>query len=48
MPSTTLRAFHWSCVNSCHPLAINPLESMSAIIADKSTHSSKHKRYDLL
>lgn len=48
MPSTTLRTFHWSSVNCCHPLAIHPLESMSAIIADKSTYSSKHKQYDFV
>ena len=48
MPPTTLRAFHWSSIGCCHPLAIHPLESMSAIIADESTESSKHKRYDLL
>ena len=45
MPSTTLRAFHWSCIGSCHPLAIYPLEFMSAIIADESTYSSKHKQF---
>lgn len=45
MPSTTLRAFHWSSVNSCPPLAIHPFESMSAIIADESTYSSKHKQF---
>ena len=45
MPPTTLRAFHWSCIGSCHPLAIYPLEFMSAIIADKSTYSSKHKQF---
>ena len=45
MPSATLWAFHRSSIGSCHPLTIHPLESMSAIITDESTESSKHKLF---